>query len=136
MIDLNLNPSRKELKFFAIGIIVVFSIVALVIYRKHGSVPVPATIAGVAAVVGIIGYFVPGFIRYVYVPWIIAAYPIGWVVSHVLLGVIFFGVVTPLALIMKLVGRDPMQRAFDPSAKTYWIERPQNQTTNRYFRQF
>ena len=45
------------------------------------------------------------------------------VVSPVVLGVIFFAVFTPVGIVMRLIGRDAMNRAWDPSAKTYWTER-------------
>lgn len=48
---------------------------------------------------------------------------IGRVVSPVVLGVIFFGVFTPVGLVMRLYGRDAMARRFDPNLKTYWLER-------------
>jgi len=45
------------------------------------------------------------------------------IVSPVALGIVFFGVLTPMGFAMRLFGRDTMQRRFDPSARTYWIER-------------
>ena len=47
-------------------------------------------------------------------------YPIGWVVTHVVMALIFYLVVTPLGVIMRLCGRDPMERRWlDRRAKTY-----------------
>ena len=45
------------------------------------------------------------------------------VVSPIMLGVVFFIVVTPFGWAMRLAGRDPMARSFDPGARSYWIER-------------
>jgi len=45
------------------------------------------------------------------------------VVSPVALGIMFFLVLTPMALVMRLTGRDAMKRRFDPAATTYWLER-------------
>ena len=45
------------------------------------------------------------------------------VVSPVVLGVMFFALVTPFGVIRRLAGRDPMARRFEPGASTYWIER-------------
>src|SRR5438874_2698809 len=45
------------------------------------------------------------------------------VVSPVVLGVIFYGVFTPAAFVMRIAGRDTMKRKFEPSAPTYWIGR-------------
>ncbi len=45
----------------------------------------------------------------------------GWVNTRIILGILFYGVVTPMGLIMKLTGRDPMRSAFDPDAQTYRV---------------
>src|SRR2546423_2984283 len=41
------------------------------------------------------------------------------VVSPIVMGVIFFGVFTPVALFMRLTGRDALRRAYDPAAPSY-----------------
>jgi hypothetical protein len=55
--------------------------------------------------------------------WMKLAELLNRVVSPVVLGVIFYGVFTPVAGAMRLAGRDAMKRHFEPAARTYWIER-------------
>ncbi len=59
------------------------------------------------------------------------------VVSPLVMGLIFFTTVTPTALIMRLVGKDPLNRRFEPEARTYWIERdppgPEPETMKNQF---
>jgi hypothetical protein len=62
--------------------------------------------------------------------------PVGSVVSQVLLAVVYFVVVTPLALVMRASGRDPLERRLDPAAPTYWIRRDGVRPMAGYFRQF
>jgi len=45
------------------------------------------------------------------------------IVSPVALGILFYGVVTPTGLIMRLLGKDPLRLRFDHSANSYWIVR-------------
>lgn len=45
------------------------------------------------------------------------------IVSPIVLAVVFFLVLTPIGLIMRFFGADPLRLKFDPSAKSYWIER-------------
>ena len=61
-------------------------------------------------------------------------YPIGWVITHVVMAIIFYLVVTPVGIIMRLTGRDPMERAFDRTAKTYWKPRNTDPDSAGYFR--
>jgi hypothetical protein len=65
-----------------------------------------------------------------------AAYPIGWVMSHVLLGIIYYGLFTPVGRLMRLFGYDPMERRFDGAAASYWVEREPIRDPSSYFRQF
>lgn len=45
------------------------------------------------------------------------------IVNPIIMALLFFTTVTPIALLMKLFGKDSLNRKFDPSAKSYWIER-------------
>jgi hypothetical protein len=45
------------------------------------------------------------------------------IVSPIVMGVIFFAVFTPVALVMRVLGRDAMARAYEPAAPTYWKRR-------------
>lgn len=136
MIEINRNPSRTELRVFAVLLVVFFGLIALWIYRRTGSLPWALGTFSVATAVAVAGFFLPAFLRYVYVGWMTAVTPIGWVVSHVLMAVVFYLVVTPIGLLMRLMGRDPMQRAFERNATSYWQPRTQERDTRRYFRQF
>ena len=45
------------------------------------------------------------------------------VVSPVVMGVIFYGVFTPVAYAMRAIGRDAMKRRFEPQLPSYWVRR-------------
>jgi len=45
------------------------------------------------------------------------------VTNPLIMGLVFFLTVTPTALIMKMLGKDPLNRKIDRNAKTYWIDR-------------
>ena len=55
--------------------------------------------------------------------WLAFGHLLSRVVGPAVMGIVFFAVVTPLALAMRAVGRDPMRRRFEPGAPTYWIRR-------------
>ena len=62
--------------------------------------------------------------------------PIGIVVSHVVLALIYFGLFMPIALVFRVIGRDPLHRRFEPEAQSYWVERGGAPAAKRYFQQF
>ena len=45
------------------------------------------------------------------------------VISPVFLGILFYVCITPIGFLMRLTGKDPMRRRFEPEAKSYWIVR-------------
>jgi len=46
------------------------------------------------------------------------------IVSPVILAILFYGVITPIGLLSRLFGHDPLRRRIDPAAPSYWIDRP------------
>jgi hypothetical protein len=69
--------------------------------------------------------------------WVLTAvgFPIGFVLSFVLLGLLFFAVLTPIGLFFRLIGRDALQRRLEPERETYWQPHEKAQVA-RYFKQF
>ena len=69
--------------------------------------------------------------------WMQFAFAINFVVTHVLLTVVFIGMMAPMRLIKGLSGKDPLKRAWEPNAETYWDE-PEDQPEEfaRYKDQF
>lgn len=45
------------------------------------------------------------------------------ITNPIIMGLVFFVTVTPTALIMKMMGKDPLNRKIDRNAKSYWIDR-------------
>ena len=137
VIEVNRNPSRRELNLFGFIWMGFFLVVAGGLWLKLHASLVTVALAALAVAVPVFGWAVPAFMRVVYVGLSYVAWPIGFVVSHVLLGAVYYLLVTPIGLIMRAAGYDPMHRRFDPEAPSYWIERDGGERDPRsYFRQF
>jgi hypothetical protein len=110
MIAIQWNPSTKQLRQFAgIWFPAFCGLVGWSIARNTGywhEVEIGWAIAGIISIAGLV---FPPLIRPIFVGLILLTYPIGWVVSHVLLGLIFYGIVTPIGIILRLTGHDPLQ---------------------------
>lgn len=78
---------------------------------------------GLAAVTAVVTMLSPGWLAPLNRIWMKFGELLHHVVSPVVLGVIFYGVFTPVAMVMRMAGRDSMKRRFDQGAKTYWVER-------------
>ena len=137
LIRVNLNPSVRELRQFA-GILLplFFLVVGGSILYSGGSTITAAGLAGAGIVIGGIGFARPSFMRPIYLGWIYAAYPIGWVVSHITMGIVFYLVVTPLGAAMRLTGYDPMRVRVPRTQTTYWTKCEPVGSKRDYFRQY
>ena len=135
MIAIQWNPERKQLRQFAgIWFPAFCALVGWSIARKTGhwhEVEVGWAIAGILSIAGLV---YPSLIRPIFVGLILLTYPIGWVVSHVLLGVIFYGVVTPIGMILRLTGHDPLQLK-GPLGNSLWKSPVGKTDPARYLRQ-
>jgi len=63
----------------------------------------------------------PRLLRPIETIWMKLAHLISLVTTRIILGVTFYLIITPMALIMRLIGRDPLAKKFDPKADTYWM---------------
>jgi hypothetical protein len=136
LIRIHRNPSRGQLLVFAAGWLVCLGTLSVMALSRTGSVLAAGVLGSVAVLVPAIGLFAPGFLRIVYLTLMWATFPIGWLVSHLVLAVVFYLVITPMSLLMRLAKYDPMTRRFDPRAETYWTPRESTDDTDRCFRQF
>lgn len=137
MIDINWDPSERELRQFGGLCFPFFGGIAAWAWFGHEAQTV-AIVAGCASVLlGGLALAAPKLLRWIFVGWIIAAFPIGWTISHTLMALIYFGLIMPIGFIMRvLVGRDPMERGFDTKAASYWSQHERVTDVRRYFRQF
>jgi hypothetical protein len=136
LIKINHNPSQRELFYFG-AILPLFVALLGTILKWGWKLPTVANwVWIVGAALTAVFVAIPPLRRPIYLGWIYAALPIGWTISHFVLGVVFYLVLTPIGLLMRLFGRDPLHLKLDRQAKSYWIARPEPSDASRYFRQF
>ena len=136
MIEIDRQPGARKLRQFAALFLAAFGVVGFLVLRRSGSWEAALAIWAVALLVGTSGLIHPRAIRLVWVGMFYLAFPIGWVVSHLLLAVVLYLVFTPIGLLLRLLGRDPLERRFDPAAESYWTPHRPADRMDRYFRQF
>ena len=143
--ELNLAPTQKQLRQFGFIALGAFALLGGVILWRGGLFGfdfgssaravtyVLWTLGGVSALLSVA--WPPGN-RPLYTALTLIAFPIGFVISHAVLALFFFGILTPVGLVFRLIGRDPLARRFEPDAATYWIDLPDVSDKKDYFRQF
>jgi len=120
MISVQWNPERKQLRQFAgIWFPAFCALLGWIIGAKSGqwtAVQMGWAVCGLLSAAGIV---YPPSIRPVFVGLILLTYPIGWVVSHLLLGAIFYLLFLPIGLVLRWTGHDPLQRRL-PAGNSLW----------------
>jgi hypothetical protein len=133
--DISFTPSSRTLRQFAGIWLGFFLAVACWQWLRHDNVVLAWVFAGLAATVGPLGLARPQAIRLIFVGATIVTFPIGWVLSKVLLSVLYFGLFTPVAVLFRLIGRDVL-RLNRPECATYWSVKAPATDPARYFRQY
>jgi len=67
----------------------------------------------------------PGLLRPVFVLWTKIGHVLGWVNTRLLLGIVFYFVIAPIGLVLKLMGKDPLNRKLNKEDPSYRIESKQ-----------
>ncbi len=88
----------------------------------HGK-PTAPWLLTVAALFGLTTLIRPTLLHPLNRAWMWLAYILNRVVSPIVLGILYYGLITPIGWIMRLNGRDPMRRRLEPAAASYWQPR-------------
>jgi len=136
LIQIDHNPSRKNLLWFGLLLGLFLTLIGAIARLRFGTPWIANGFFTAAVAITISYYLVPPIRKPVYLAWMCAAFPIGFVMSYVILAVTYFAVFTPIALLLRLLRRDPLERKFDRAATTYWTPHRPAGKVERYFRQF
>ena len=139
MIKLDLNPAPHIIKQFAWFAVIGMGLLAFAVLKftvgfawDH-----PVFLTCVAIGVAQLLLFLAGVTivsRALFVVLSVAFVPIGFILSHVMLAVVYYLVLTPIALVFRLIGRDVIGKKLDKNAKTYWVERSGDRPAASYFK--
>ena len=145
MIELNLKPTKRQLRQFGVAGAIILSTLGMWAYFNHSilifdlsekaAFNTMVTLIS-CSVAMLLGTLLPRVLLPLFITISIVGWPIGVIVSMVILTAIFYLLLTPLAVIFRLAGRDSLNRKLEPDAKTYWHEINKRPGAGKYFQQF
>lgn len=115
------NPNRKELRKFGIMLFIALSILGGLFLWEKGNVGF--LFVGISGLFLLLGLTIPNYLSYIYVFWMKLAVLLGFIMNHLILALMYYVIFTPIGLVMRLVGRDPLRIKLDKHTKSYWIEK-------------
>lgn len=133
--DIPRNPDNRMLRQFAGLWILFFGAIALSQHFRSQNTTVAVVVGTLALVVGVPGLFLPRILKPIFVSWMILVFPIGWLVSHIVLFLIYWSVFVPFGFILRRMGHDPL-RLRKPAVESYWEQKTQQTKLRRYLKQF
>jgi hypothetical protein len=131
----NWRPDRAELRRFAAAMVIGFAVLGLLAAWRAGGFGQAAFTLWAAGVALALGALVPGLGRFFYLLVYVPTSVIGFVVSNVILTLIFYLVFTPLGLLLKLLGKDLLGLRPGGAAGN-WRRLGGAKNSDRYYHQF
>jgi hypothetical protein len=129
------GPTAKDLSIFGLGggaLFVLLWALRLFVFH-HGNA---AWLLVLALYFAATGLFLHPALKPVYIGWTWAAHKIGWLNTRLILGIIFYLVMTPLGLLARLAGRDPLKRRLEPKRGSYWLPVVKGADLKQYEKEF
>jgi hypothetical protein len=126
-----LDTGVGKLRSFGLSVgAVLLGIALLVLWRRDWTLEgLPIWLGAPGFMLVFAGLIVPAVLTPVYRVWMALALVLGFVMTHVILTIVFYVLITPIGLVMRGFGKDPLNRSIDTSSSSYWIDKEYNDAT-------
>jgi hypothetical protein len=115
-----MKKSTTELRKFGLIMAAAFAVIGgLFLWRHVSAWPYLFGVGGFFLICGII---VPRILAPIEWLWMKLAHAMGIVMTYILLTLTYYIVITPVGLLMRIFGNDPMKRKFDTNNDSYWVK--------------
>lgn len=129
-------PDRGDLRVFAKSMVLGFGGLALILGLLLRSPTVALWLAGIGGGAALLALAVPPVAAPIYMVWHTVTGAIGWANSRLILGLLFYTVFSITGVLLRVFGKDPLERKLDPAQRSYWSDRDRTIRKDRYERQF
>jgi len=114
--------TRKELRQFGLLVGAIFTVIGLwpLVFRGE---PLRLWAIGIGGLLIAFGGILPQLLAPVHKGWMWVGHILGWINTRILLGIVFYALVTPIGLVFRLMGKDTMRQTLSESSQTYRVVR-------------
>ncbi len=142
LVKMTWSPSERQLRQFGLCALVAMPLMGWIALGRttpgaweSNQVLVFAGFASLGLLGGVLGALRPSSLKLAFIAATLLTIPLGMVVGELMLLHMYFAVYTPVAVLFRLIGRDALQRRFEPAAASYWVAKGQAANAQQYFRQ-
>ncbi len=121
----HLDVGTKALRSFGrvVGL-VLLGIATFILWRRGWTLDgLTYTLGGIGLALIVLGMLLPTVLRPLYRVWMGLALVLGFIMTRVLLTLVFYLAVFPTGIGLRIFGKDPMHRKIDRDAPSYWIKK-------------
>lgn len=115
------QPKQNDLKKFALIWSLIFLIVSIWPLFYSNEIRLWAVV--IMLIFGAIAFLRPSLLNSFYKIWVKVGEFIGSIISKVIMAILFYGMFTPVALILRLLGKDLLGKKLDKNSSSYWVKR-------------
>ena len=120
----NIKSEKSDLRKFGITIGVILLIIAgFLFWKEKESSQILLTFGVTLCILGIV---IPFILKPIYWVWMIFATILGWIMTRVILSLLFYTIFTPIGLIPRVFGKQFLELRWDKSKGSYWNYRTIN----------
>ena len=126
--------TKEEIRKFGIVIGIILLIIGVILlWKKNIYYPI-LRIIGTSLLVG--GLSIPIILKPIYIIWMIFATIMGWLMTRFILSLLFYGLITPISLIARLMGKKFIYLRWDKINNSYWNYRSNKVQNVDYEKQY
>ena len=130
----NIKSEKSDLRKFGITIGILLMIIAgILFWKEKESFQIFLTIGAVLCVFSVV---IPVILKPIYWMWMIFATILGWIMTRVILSILFYVIITPIGLISRLFGKQFLELKWNEKNSTYWNYRSDKLDKRSYEKQF
>jgi hypothetical protein len=113
-----LDRSPRALRRFGFTVGSVLFLLGGIMLWRHRNAGWP--FLSIGALLLLAAAFAPAALRYLHQAWMTVAFALGWVVTRIILTIVFCLIVTPIGLLQRVCGKRPLEFGFKSDETTYW----------------
>ena len=114
--------TQKELRHFGLLVGAIFAVIGVwpLVFRSE---PLRLWALGPGGLLILLGAILPQALAPIHKGWMWVGHVLGWINTRILLGIVFYGLVTPIGLVFRLMGKDTMRQVFAKNSASYRVTR-------------
>lgn len=135
--DLQKHPTDRVLRQFAAASSVILAVAAAKNWHNETNPHLSLLCLLIIVPVAILGYLRPKSFSLIFNTLLWITFPLGWVATQIVVAIMFYIILTPLAILFRLKGRDILQiKQPGSDTATFWKRQNEAKSSESYFRQY